>query len=498
MKKTLSLALVLMLVLSLFAGMNFASAEGEPIVWMYAGDNNVTEDNLVLQTVREITGVNIQYNYISSGDYSAKLTALIGADTLPDIFSVGGQTAIDLRDAGKLLDMTEYLPEFGADILASYPEGELEGLVINQEGGIYGLNNRGGNYIKNLLIRKDWLEKVGLEVPTTLDELYEVMKAFTFDDPDGNGENDTYGYVGSVSTQFWQNIFSAYGIPFGNPIVMEDGTVTTYMKHPNYLKAIEYIRRMYAEGLMDPDFATLGNMEVFGRLWDGKVGMLGFQAVGTTNNWYPGRYTFDVPEDPADLFAQVILTNEETGEPAGASAVYPSQTSYAVVISAACPAPADAIKYVDYTMFTEEGGELMYLGVEGVMFEWTDKENGKYIRLGEYADDTVQRAAGAWVYAHNGGLTPINVELRTMNAFTQQAQAAEKAVATDWAFIYETLESSTEYGTSLSAVEMEAFANLIVTTGDVEAEYQAYIEQWEAEGGLEYEAEATEWWAAHN
>ena len=53
------------------------------------------------------------------------------------------------------------------------------------------------------------------------------------------------------------------------------------------------------------------------------------------------------------------------------------------------------------------------------------------------------------------------------------------------------LEADTEYGTTLEGIVEECFAQLIVTTSDVEAEYQAFVERWETEGGLEFEAEAT-------
>ncbi len=139
----------------------------------------------------------------------------------------------------------------------------------------------------------------------------------------------------------------------------------------------------------------------------------------------------------------------------------------------------------------------MYMGVEDVMFKWIDKENGNYIRLGEYADDMVHRAAGAWLYSYNGGLTAVNAETRTLNAYTQKVMAAEKAVATDWPNIYDILQSRVEYGSIIDGIQDEAFVNLITTTGDLQAEYEAYIERWENEGGLEYEKEATEWWAAH-
>ena len=55
-------------------------------------------------------------------------------------------------------------------------------------------------------IRKDWLENLGLEEPKTIDEFYNVLKAFTKDDPDGNGKDDTYGLVASKFTGPWDNM----------------------------------------------------------------------------------------------------------------------------------------------------------------------------------------------------------------------------------------------------------------------------------------------------
>ena len=499
MKRILSLVLTLALVLSLFAGMSFASAdEAAPrLEWMRGGDNTVTDDNLVVTELRKRTGVDIHFNYISSGDYNTKLNTLIAADTLPDIFSTGGQTAIDLRDAGKLLDYSGLLAENAPDIVATYQNGELEAMAVNSDGGIYGLVGLGSQIIENLIIRKDWLANVGMEVPTTLDELYEVMKAFTFNDPDGNGQNDTYGFVGTGSnTAYYENIFAAYGIPMGRMILLEDGTVTTYMKHENYLKAVEYFRRLYQEGIMDPDFATLTDMETFERLWNGACGMLGFRAVGITNNWYPGRYTFEVPENPEDIFAQVLLTSEVTGETVGAVAEHVGTTGCACAISAKCANPEAALKLIDYMYFTKEGQDLIYLGVDGVMFQWTDEANGKYERLGDYKDDTLHRAAGAFVYG--AGFTVDNAENRTLNACTREMQAKEKEVALDYVFIPVTLDSQAEYGTTLGALQWEAFCNLIVTTGDVQAEYEEFLARWDEEGGQEYEEEATAWWAENH
>lgn len=172
---------------------------------------------------------------------------------------------------------------------------------------------------------------------------------------------------------------------------------------------------------------------------------------------------------------------------------YAKTTSYTAVIAATCKNPEKAVEALNFIYYTEEGQTMTYMGVEGVMFNWTDKENGKYERIGVYADDTIHRAAGAYVYNTSGGWTVQNAETRTMNAYTQASQAEEMAIATDHTFIGDALESWDEYGSSLKDLERQMLANLIVTTGDVQAEYEVFIEQWNEEGGLEFEEEATEY-----
>ena len=335
-------------------------------------------------------------------------------------------------------------------------------------------------------MRVDWLKNLGLEMPTTLDELYDVLYAFTYDDPDGNGKDDTVGIVTTMTQgNQWEVLFGAFGIGYQHNYLLEDGTVTTYMKAEHYLECIEYLRKLYQNGVMDREFATMPAMTAHEALWTGRCGVYGFRSVGTTNNWYPGRYTFEVPEDPAQVFGYTVIEGPYGDK--GAPASYPSLTSGFVVGSTA-QNPEAVIRFIDF-LYTEEGDELTYLGVENVMYTWIDKENGQYQRLPGYEDDAAHRAAGGFTYWM--GCISNNAELRTMNALTQQAQAFAQETAFDWPQLLDALEADAEYGTTLSEITSEALAQLIVTTGDVEAEYRAFVERWESEGGLEWEKEAT-------
>lgn len=490
MKKLLALVMTIALLASLVV-IPAVAEEMPTITMVYSGDNNPPDDNDIIVELRNRLGVNLQITYVSGGDYATKLNTMMASDTLPDIImNVSGQNLLDLVAAGKLLNWEPYLAEYGQNILAKTDVEDMKKAPANKD-GLYAGISYGAMYHKTLSVRKDWLQAVGMEVPTNLDEYYEVMKAFTKNDPDGNGQDDTYGMAFGMNANFWTGIFAGYGIPMSGwdqAIQLEDGTVTTVMKHPEFLNAMTYLNKLYQEGLVDPDFVNLTNMQCFEQLWNNKVGVLGWEAVGPTNNWYPGRYTFEVDPEPANEFDFITLNGKSAWK------IYPNYNHASWCINAKCANPEAAVKVVDYMWYSEEGDELCYLGVEGKHFEWVDKANGKYQRLGIYTDDTVQRAAGCWVY--KGLFNTTNCEVRVMNALTQKSLADAAAASIEYPYISAVLETRTEYGADLDALVQECFATMVVADGGLDTILADFITRWEDEGGLDYEEEATAAYAA--
>lgn len=495
MKKFLTLVLALVMLASMFTVPAIAE-EVPTLTMLIGGDNTPAEENDITRELEARLGIDLKITLVPGSDLNTKLNTMLAAGEEPDIYNCDAATLVELLEAGRLANLEPYLAEYAPDMLASFGEN-LHAAPANKD-GFYAFFKNINGIIKNFCFRTDWLEAVGMEVPTTTEELYNVLYAFTYNDPDGNGVNDTYGIAPSFEAfSTMECLFTTFGVPIStvksfsdNSVLLEDGTVTTALKHPNFLEAITFINKLYKDGIMDPDFATITQMQAFERLWNGKVGAISFQANGVTNNWYPGRYTWEVPADPSEQFTFARVNGN------GGRKVYNSVTDPELVVNAKCKYPEKALELINYMYFTPEGQELTYMGIEGKHFEWLDKENGKYQRLGEYVDDVAHRATGAYCYNWAGGWTAENAETRLLNKTTQEAQAAENAVATEWPRISGVLETELEYGADLGAIVKEAIANLIVTDGDIEAELAEYIARWENEGGLDVEEEATAAYAA--
>lgn len=468
--------------------------DSKEVTIMLYGDNTPDADNIVIQELEKRTGTKINMVYVPSGDYETKLSTMIAAGTVPDIFWCGNLAdAADYKNNGLLADVETLLTEKAPNVIEDTKE-IIHEVTVNQD-GIYLVPLTAREWGNNINIRTDWLDRLGLEMPNDLESFRKVMKAFTYDDPDGDGQNNTYGFTFNLSNltkddgKALHNIFGAYGIPKGKPIELDDGSVTSWVKHPKFLEAISYIKSLIDDGTMEPDYVTIPQMDMFGKLWTGVAGCMEWECVGPTNNWMPVRYT----EDPVPTFGFPILKGPEGIS--GVPAVYPVLTA-GWAFSASSQNLEGAARIADFCM-SPEGSDLLFLGVEDVMFKWIDKEKGEFEYLDQYKDNATHRAAGGFCY----GLLfrpSDNAQYRTLNEQTRVGveQAWEQGI--DWAYIVTPSEVRIDCGADMDQVISEMLADLLATEEDLQTVYNSYIEEWENVGGSDWEEEVTRLWKEQN
>src|SRR5690606_24441558 len=128
----------------------------------------------------------------------------------------------------------------------------FERYTINGE--IYAIPQSKYN-LKVIWMRKDWLDNLGLEVPQTTDEFYEVLKAFTYNDPDQNGKDDTIGMVNAKYVHDLLPLFYAFGADY---FFKEDenGQIYDGFTQPEMKDALDYIKMLMDEGVLDKEWVT--------------------------------------------------------------------------------------------------------------------------------------------------------------------------------------------------------------------------------------------------
>jgi putative aldouronate transport system substrate-binding protein len=221
-----------------------------------------------------------------------------------------------------------------------------------------------------MLIRKDWLDKLGLQVPVTLDEYLEVMKAFTFRDPDGNGRDDTYGYGAFIEINNFEEglgrrfdpFFGAFGVAGTWNLFKEDPGLN--VRKPAYFDALVYIKKMMDERVIDPNWTSYGKDDFRASWKQGRFGIMREQnaAFAAENNYAPFDKNFpngewiviDPPMGPDGKQSVGVYTQ--------------AYRIYAVSTKAMRAGKGPAIAKLLEWMSSDEGYFLLGWGEEGVNF----------------------------------------------------------------------------------------------------------------------------------
>lgn len=478
MKKWLSLLLVASFLMS-FAAVSVA--EEAPVVsaLVYASQLPA-EENSILDEIRARTGINFQPTVVEGGAYTEKFNTLAAAGMLPDIVKISGYSQIqELVEYEVILPLDELLEKCGQDILENMGHA-IKDTIANVDGKIYGLPLE-QERLTSLMVRQDWLDNLGLEIPTTLEDFYKVAVAFTKDDPDKDGKDDTVALAATMNfPATMQFLFTAHGVPFGRNCYV-DGKVVPWYMHPDYMKAIEYIRKLYQEGLMEQDFVTIANLDSLAKLWDGTHGFYFGDPIGTTNNWVlGGRYT----ENPQPVMTYTYIANE-----AGVGGSLKAHTATFWAITSTCKDPEAAMKLLNF-FATDEGNKLAYAGIQGK--HWDYDAEGKLVYLNEYADSAVHRNDGG--YAYFPVFRRDGMERQILTPATVYGYQVAEAHQIEDAWLWKTPESSADITFDSDVM----LASLVTSTGDIYAEYEAFIQEYLDNGGEAYIEEATEIYKEEN
>lgn len=249
------------------------SATNNPWIDLYK-ENGITVD--VLYEVDEAQKITKFNNAVASGTY-------------PDVFNTG---ATDLKTYAKtdvIADLTDVYEKYASDELKEYLNSDggmgLDSAKI--DGKLYGIPKMGNGYdnVMMMFIRQDWLEKLNLEMPQTMEELVAVADAFAKNDPDGNKKDDTYG-LGLNGKQVFdmtggiQAFFEGYGAAPGYwngqfPFIEKDGKVIWGGSMAEEMKAaLTVLQQMYQAGSIPKDFGVMDGAALTEDVSAGRCGII--------------------------------------------------------------------------------------------------------------------------------------------------------------------------------------------------------------------------------
>ena len=246
------------------------------------------EKNSIWKKLEEACGAEIIIEGAGRSDYNTTLFPMINTMDIPDVFFMTTGTE----------DMEAYMawtdPEDGIvwnfdDLFAMYPgeypyleeilaSAQYKNLYYNGQHTL--LPNPSSASGWGVYYRADWLKAVGYvnadgspKVPTNMDEFYEVMKLFTYNDPDGNGQDDTFALCPGGSPHFFNIFMSAFGFN-SDWHLNENGEIEYGLLHPKMKNLLAWFQKCFDEGLIDPGFNTNKNDSDRDDFEDSKMGII--------------------------------------------------------------------------------------------------------------------------------------------------------------------------------------------------------------------------------
>ncbi len=396
------------------AGAEAEAVELEPVelsVGFWGAADKFGENDPVLDYVQEKFNVSFSSKGVSWSDYKEKYKLWAAADELPDIFAID-EFNTDTYNSWISQGVIQPLPSD----LSNYPniqkvmqQPDVTPLQVDGEFFMIPRLNYPSTdywrYDRGVIMRKDWLENLGLEVPKTFEEYKTVLRAFVDEDPDGNGVADTIGITHKNIAML--DVFYLGTTPqlLNGAWVYEDGQWVPPFVASTTLDGIKQIKELYFDGLLDQDFAIMKNGDGQDKFAQGKTGVIA-QQVGPGHlkelktMW--DKYDHDV--DFADAIAIVYpWANAEGVQHSFVQTTFWSESYFNGKMS---EVEMERTMMLYDWLLSPEWTEIKLYGIEGVDFEKDSdnynillekNEDGVYVNLAEkYPSLAVLDSLAAW------------------------------------------------------------------------------------------------------
>ena len=351
-----------------------------------------------LNILEEENGVDIEWQQITA-DWDQKKSVMFAGGDIPDILFKATATTDFATYNGLFENLAPYI-EAGdmpnvAGMFEDHPE--LRTLCTDENGAIYGLPNYRSLWPRTnrvLYINKTWVDALGLQMPSTMDELHEVLLAFRDKDPNGNG--DTTDEIPLDFNGFPSFLLGCFGVPLMNEsdgYYVEDGTVKNFRVDENYKDFMIWLQELYGEGLINEEVITQ-DYSKFQSLARGE----GTTAkVGVTLGWESGdRFGTEVADQYVPLPALKPHADSDENE------VYwgyyydnNSVNAATVALSANCKNMEAAVSFIDDFYAEEIGIQVLFGGMNEVDNCIRDNGDGTYTVLPP-ADSSIDPGTWKW------------------------------------------------------------------------------------------------------
>lgn len=469
------------------------------IVAQKAGPLTPDFDQMVLfDWAEEQTNVQVNWTNIANADYQERKNLILASGDLPDAFWNTGFSDADIvtyGGNGTLIPLEDLIPQYAPNVQAAFERyPALRGAVTAPDGHIYALpsfvqmgEGSGIGAIRFFhAINQQWLDNLGLAMPTTMDELHDVLVAFKTQDPNGNGVADEIPF--SFMFDWWcadiGDLFGAFGMPDTiadyEHLIVRDGQAIYTAVQPEYRDAITYFNQWAQEGLIDPESFTQDVQTYLAKGKAGDVSQLGSYI------WWEIEEV--VGPERADQYTLVPPLVGPTGEQGVGHANGSGFGRAAFAITSANEHPELTLQWVDLFYEPYVSAQVIW-GPVGTIYE--QDANGMLVNLplpegvsmGEFRQTVAPEGLGI-IFNEDFGRV-VDMEPRAQQRIADLSSIYLPFAEDEW---YPTVFFTPEELDQLQLIEFDIneFTNLKraqwLAEGGIEGEWDGYLAQLDSMG----------------
>lgn len=500
MKRILTFGLSFAVLISASGCAKKEAEKRETVKWAGVPSVSVEKGSETERYLEDRYNINIE---VMNTESDEKLSAMIASGNIPDVMF--------------LREPEIWIPFARQDVLAPLTEEQIRNNAPRHSEAIDKKNKKlwfsgmdGGQmwtipqlseneFVHVGIIRKDWLENVGIKtVPRTLDEYEEVFRRFSMDDPDGNGKNDTYGLTGMGGHQARQfdSIFGAFGVMPGQWKASSDGKIALDTVSPKAKEALTLLNRWYESGYIHPECVTDTVESNVSKFLGGLVGVTFDSANLFFDNTTIGKSNLEKLKSSNENAELCFAYPPEGNDGKIGSYMWGPRTNFVGFGKQMSTKPETLNKILnilDDLCYDEELFVRERWGVLGKHYEYIEAENGGELDLAyiePYSDLNVRKKAGLGGFFNlfkgtpSTGITniPENVDV-DMSIITIESKECEDVLLRMF------LPSDIELQEKLDEFKSVSYSKFIIGERSLE-EWDSFVNEFMAMGGAQLTKEA--------
>ncbi|MDU0203727.1 extracellular solute-binding protein [Paenibacillus sp. MAH-36] len=465
------------------------------------------EDDIYKKELNRLSGFNVKYDFLGHSDYAQQLSLRFASGDLADLIrtdSIVSTIHSGAVDQGVFLELGPLIDKYAPTLKKKIPAEFWKSPRISKDGKIYGIPvTRGVPADRSIFIRQDWLDKLKMDTPKTLDDYLAFFEAVKKEDMNGNGDpNDEYG-LGMFNNIIWTDIFTpAFGV-HTNKWSLKNGQLVPDIIDPRMKEAIAFYKQLYDKGYINPNLFVKKEDEQNASIAKGEVGVWGaavYQYLAGYGKDNAAKTFLNQPNASVSMIAPPQGPRGDKGMALQSDEIY-----FVWVIPAKTKNPENIIKYLEWAYSSPDADQFFAYGIKGQNFT---EENGQIKYDINQPVNAEKNAFQMYQVSLNpreiGFAAPLVLKaLPESDKITKGYATSKESLIPNEAKFMPRLESLASHpelniGAAQGTLFLDMFAKVLTGREPLDSAFDNFVVEWKKRGGDAAIKEATEWYNKFN